>query len=142
MRLLHGGLTLSAVARMVGAAVSAVWQWRETLRRQGPDGLAAKPAPGRPRKLTPRQRQRVPKLLQKGARAYGFANDLWTARRIAAIIQQEFGVHYHPAHVSRLLADLGWTYQKPERRALERDEAAIAHWKRSTWVQLKKKPGV
>ena len=62
VRLLDGGRTLSAVARMVGAAVSAVWQWRETLRRRGPEGLAAKPASGRPRKLTPRQRQRVPRL--------------------------------------------------------------------------------
>jgi transposase len=141
MRLLDGGLTLSAVARMVGAAVSAVWQWRETLRRRGPDGLAAKPAPGRPRKLTPRQRQRVPRLLRAGARAYGFSNDLWTARRIATVLEQKLGVAYHPAHVSRLLDDLGWTYQKPERRALERDDAAIAHWKQHTWAPLKKKPG-
>lgn len=141
MQLLQGGRTLSAVARLVGAAVSAVWLWRDTLRRKGPGGLAAKPAPGRPRKLTPRQRQRLPTLLQAGARAYGFTNDLWTARRIAAIIQRKFGVDYHPAHVSRLLADLGWTYQKPERRALERDDAAIAHWKRYTWAQIKKKPG-
>jgi putative transposase len=141
MQLLEGGRTLSAVARMVGAAVSAVWLWRETLRCRGPDGLAAKPVPGRPRKLTPRQRQRVPRLLQKGARAYGFSNDLWTTRRIATVLEQELGVSYHPAHVSRLLADLGWTYQKPERRALERDEAAIARWKQQTWEQIKKKPG-
>lgn len=132
MRLLEGGRTLLAVAQMVGAAVSAVWTWRETLRRRGPAGLAAKPAPGRPRKLTQRQRQRLPKLLRKGARAHGFANDLWTTRRIAAVIQQEFGVAYHPAHVSRILAELECTCQKPERRGLERDDAAIAHWKRYT----------
>ena len=141
MRLLDGGVTLSAVARMVGAAVSAVWQWRETLRRRGPEGLAAKPASGRPRKLTSRQRQRVPRLLRAGARAYGFSNDLWTTRRIATVLEQKLGVTYHPAHVSRLLADLGWTYQKPERRAIERDEAMIAHWKRySLGRQSKKSP--
>lgn len=141
MELLGSGHTLSAVARRVGAAVSAVWQWRETFRRKGAQGLAAKPAPGRPRKLTARQRQRIPKLLARGARAYGYSNELWTTRRVAAVIEHAVGVDYHPAHVSRILADLGWSCQKPERRALERNEAAIAHWKRYQWVAIKKKSG-
>ena len=140
VRLLQAGNTLSTVARTVGAAVSAVWQWRETFRRKGDKGLAARPAPGRPRKLTSRQRQRLPKLLAVGAQAYGYRNDLWTTRRIAAVIERELGVDYHPAHVSRILADLGWSCQKPERRALERNEAAIEHWKRHRWVEIKKKP--
>lgn len=139
MELLRSGHTLSAVAQMVGAAVSAVWQWRETFRRKGSQGLAAKPAPGRPQKLTARQRQRLPKLLAIGARAYGHSNDLWTTRRVATVIEREFGVDYHPAHVSRILAHLGWSCQKPERRALERNEAVIAHWKRYRWVEIKKK---
>ena len=140
VRLLQDGNSLSAVARMVGAAVSAVWQWRETVRRKGDRGLAARPAPGRPRKLTSRQRQRLPKLLAVGAQAYGYRNDLWTTRRIAAVIKRELSVKYHPAHVSRILADLGWSCQKPERRALERNEATIEHWKRHRWVEIKKKP--
>jgi transposase len=140
VRLLQSGNSLSAVARMVGAAVSAVWQWRETVRRKGDKGLAARPAPGRPRKLTSRQRQRLPKLLAAGAQAYGYRNDLWTTRRIAAVIKRKLGVEYHPAHVSRILADLGWSCQKPERRALERNEAGIEHWKRHRWVEIKKKP--
>ena len=138
-RLLQDGNSLSAVARMVGAAVSAVWQWRETVRRKGDRGLAARPAPGRPCKLTSRQRQRLPKLLAVGAQAYGYRNDLWTTRRIAAVIKRELRVEYHPAHVSRILADLGWSCQKPERRALERNEATIEHWKRHRWVEIKKK---
>jgi transposase len=140
VRLLQAGNSLSAVARMVDAAVSAVWQWRETVRRRGEKGLAARPAPGRPRKLTSRQRQRLPKLLAVGAQAYGYRHDLWTTRRIAAVIERKLGVEYHPAHVSRILADLGWSCQKPERRALERNEAAITHWKRHGWVEIKKKP--
>lgn len=140
VRLLQAGHTLSAVGRMVGAAVSAVWQWRETFRRKGEKGLAARPAPGRPHKLTPRQVRRLPKLLAVGAQAYGYRNDLWTARRIAEVIQREFGVEYHPAHVTRIMADLNWSCQKPERRALERNEAAIDHWKRYRWVEIKKKP--
>jgi putative transposase len=69
--------------------------------------LAAKPAPGRPPKLSPQQRQRLPQLLAGGARHYGYPNDLWTTRRIAAAIQQELQVDYPPAQVSRILRDLG-----------------------------------
>ncbi len=137
VQLLPGGHSLSAVARTVGA----VWQWRETWRRSGEPGLAAKPTPGRSPRLTPRQRQRLPKLIALGARRYGHPNDLWTTRRIAAVIEREFRVGYHPAQVSRILAQLGGSYQKPERRALERNEAAIAYGKRYRWVAIKNKPG-
>ena len=139
VRLLEAGNSLTAVARMVGAAISAVWSWRKTWRRKGEAGLAGKPAPGRPRKLTLRQRQQLPKILARGPLRHGYANDLWTTRRIAAVIRREFGVDYHPAHVTRILADLGWSYQNPERRALERNESAIERWKRHRWVEIKKK---
>ena len=139
VELLESGQSLVVVAWMVGAAVSAVWQWRKTFRREGAGGLAAKPAPGRPSKLSPQQRQRLPKLLAAGARHYGYPNDLWTTRRIAAVIQQELKVNYHPAQVSRILHDLDWSYQKPERRAVERKQAAIDHGKRYRWVEIKKK---
>ena len=139
VQLLEGGQSLAVVAWMVGAAVSAVWHWRESFRRAGAAGLAAKPAPGRPSKLSPPQRQRLPQLLAVGARHYGYPNDLWTTRRIAAVIQQQLQVNYHPAQVSRILRDLGWSYQKPERRAVERNQAAIDHWQRYRWVAIKKK---
>ena len=96
--------------------------------------------PGRPQRLTARQRQRLPRLLARGAHVYGYPNDLWTTKRVAAVIQREFKVRYHPAHVSRVLAQCGWSCQKPERRAIERKEGAIAHWKRYRWVAIKKKP--
>jgi transposase len=139
MGLLQAGNSLSAVARMIGAAVSAVWLWRENWKKKGDQGLAPRPTPGRPRRLTERQRQRLPKILAVGAQRYGYPNDLWTARRIAAVLEREFGVRYHPAHVTRLLAELNWSYQKPERRALERNDGAIEHWKRYNWAQIKKK---
>lgn len=120
--------------------MSAVWQWRENARRHGEQGLKAKPTPGRPTKLTKKQRERLPRLLLRGARAYGYTTDLWTTSRVATVIRDKFDVEYHPSHVSRLLAACGWSCQKPERRALERDEAAIAHWKRYKWTAVKKKP--
>jgi len=141
VHLLDAGHGLTTVARMVGAAKSAVWQWRETARRKGPAGLAPKPTPGRPSKLTARQRARLPHVLARGARAHGYANDLWTTARVATVITRTFRVTYHPAHVGRLLAACGWSCQKPERRALERNEQAIAHWKRYRWSAIKKKPG-
>jgi transposase len=75
--------------------------------------------------------------LLRGAQAHGYGTDLWTTQRIAEVIQQTFGVRYHRAHVSRLLARNDWSPQKPERRARERDEAAIALWKRTRWPRVK-----
>ena len=85
--------------------------------------------------------ERSPSLERtRGARAHGYATDLWTTKRVAAVITRTFGVVYHPAHVSRMLAACGWSCQKPERRNVERDEAAIARWKRYRWAAIKKKP--
>jgi transposase len=91
--------------------------------------------------LSQRQWKKLPKLLLKGALAWGYTTDLWTTTRIAQVMQREFNVKFHRAHVGRLLARLNWSCQKPERRALERDEEAIEEWKRQRWPALKKKPG-
>jgi transposase len=112
--------------------------WRAVVRRRGLTALAARPAPGRPPKLTAAQRRQVPRLLLRGGAAWGFDTDLWTTRRIATVIHRAFGVRLHRAHVGRLLTALGWSCQKPERRAIERDEAAIARWKRYRWAAVRK----
>lgn len=141
VRLVQSGHSLQTVAQRVGAAVSAVWLWWQVFQQQGDAALRAKPVPGRPAKLSARQREHLLRVLARGAQAYGHPNELWTTRRIARVIEREFGVAYHPAHVSRILAACKWSWQKPARRAVERDDAAIAHWKRYRWVQIKKKPG-
>ena len=97
-------------------------------------------SPGRPPKLNARERRRLVQLLLRGARAHGHATDLWTTTRVAQIIFREFRVRYHRAHVGRLLHSLGWSVQKPESRALERNEERIEHWKRELWPRIKKKP--
>ena len=76
----------------------------------------------------------------RGPGAWGFQTELWTTRRIATVIQRAFGVRLHRAHVSRVLSALDWSSQKRERRAIERDEAAIAHWKRYRWPAVKNTP--
>jgi transposase len=136
VQLLRGGRTLSAVARQVHASVSSVFHWWKTYQREGRRGLAAKPTPGRPPGLSPRQKDQLVRLLVRGPLRAGYPTDLWTLPRVAKLIDQEFGVRYHPGHVWKGLTALGWSCQKPERRAVERDEAAIA---RTEWPRIKKR---
>jgi len=138
--LLKAGASITAVARRLDCSHSSVILWRDAVKQRGLTALKAKPAPGRPPKLTAQQRAKLPRLLLRGPAAWGFATELWTTRRIATVIQRAFGVRLHRAHVSRILSALDWSCQKPERRALERDEAAIAHWKRYRWPAVKKTP--
>lgn len=138
--LLQQGLGLRAVARRVQASVSSVSQWRAAWQQGGDAALAPKPVPGAPRKLTDQQHEQLVPLLLQGARAHGFPNELWTLKRIAAVIQVHFGVRYHPAHVWKIVRRLGWSCQVPERRPIQRDEPAIAHWKRYKWPAIKKSP--
>jgi transposase len=132
--------SLHEVARRIGCNPSSVMRWRNAMRRGGADALRAKPAPGRPCRLTRRQKERLVGLLLQGAMAHGYRTELWTTLRIAELIRRHMGVAYHRNHVGKLLHDLGWSHQKPERRALERDEEAIAQWKRGVWPRLKKTP--
>jgi transposase len=102
-------------------------------------GLNAKPHPGGSQpKLTLAQRQHLIALLRQGARAHGFRNELWTLARVATIIERRFGVTYCPSGTWHLLRRLGWSAQKPQRRARERDEQAIAKWPSEDWVRIKK----
>jgi len=137
---LRKGWSLHEVARRLACAPSSVLRWRDAWRRGGARALRVRSSPGRPPKLTPPQRRRLVRLLVRGAMAQGYPTELWTTGRIAALITDTFGVTYHPDHVGRLLHQLGWSHQKPERRAAERDETAIADWKRVRWPQVKKRP--
>ncbi len=93
---------------------------------------------GAPVRLSAADRQKLPGMLERGAESFGFRGELWTCARVGKLIEREFGVRYHPAHVSRILKDLGWTSQKPIRRAKQRKEAEIQHWKDVRWPELKK----
>jgi transposase len=90
--------------------------------------------------LSTEQLNQLPALLAKGAEHFGFRGAVWTRRRVAAVIQREFGVTYTPTHVGRLLKRLGWSRQQPVARASQRDEAAIERWRQERWPLLKKKP--
>ena len=138
--LLKQGLVLSEIARRIRSSVSSVHRWAQDWKKHGAKALASKPVPGRPTKLTARQRARLLRLLLQGATAHGFPNELWTLKRIASLIRTEFGVHYHPSHLWRVFQACGWSCQVPEKRAIQRDDEAIAHWKRHWWPAIKKSP--
>jgi transposase len=140
LALLRQGLRPVEVARRVGVDRRSVRRWKAAARRQGARALVARPAPGRPRRLRAVDQHRLEKDLLRGARAAGFETDLWTCPRVAQWMAHRFHVHYHPDHVCRLLHALGWSPQKPQRRALERDEKAVRRWMRCTWTVIKKKP--
>ncbi len=138
LRWLDQDLSAAEVARRLGCAPSSVGRWRAAVERDGEAGFTVHASPGRPRKLTARQQQRLLRVLTAGPRAAGYRSDLWTAARVAEVIEARFHVRYHPAHVGRLLHQWGRTPQKPERRALNRDEAAITEWKRRAWARVNK----
>lgn len=139
LALLGDGLLPVEVARRVGVDRRSVRRWKAAARRRGEAGVHARPAPGRPSKLTTKDKRRLQALLLKGAQAAGFDTDLWTCPRVAEVIAQRLDVHYHVDHVGRLLHDLGWTPQQPTCRAVERDETAIRRWVHEQWPRVKKR---
>jgi transposase len=133
------GLSAAEVARRLTVARQVVYRWQETWQAGGTAALASKGPAGPKAKLTPAQTTQVINALLEGPSAHGHKTQLWTLPRVAVLIKQLTGVSYHPGHVWRLLGTLGFSCQRPERRAVERDEQAIRQWQRKPWPMIKKK---
>ena len=140
MKLLRDGLGVREVARMVGASPGSVTTWRQRYDRDGAAGLKPKPHPGGVPKLDADQVEVLLTLLARGATARGYANDLWTLDRVAALVRKTFGVSYDPSGVWHLLRRHRRSSQKPGRRAREQDPAAVRRFRNATWPRLKKGP--
>ena len=138
LELLKSGLSLNEVARRIRCVASSVMRWRNAWRRRGAAALKVGASPGRPPKLSATQQRRLLRLLLKGPLAHGYNTNVWTTARIAEVIHHEFRVSYHRDHVGRLMHSLDWSHQKPEKRAIERNEEAIELWKRQDWPRVKK----
>ena len=132
------GWPQSRIAEALGVGRPSVCQWLNAARQGGPDALRSRLRPGPAGKLLPGQRYLIADCLRHGAEAYGFRGDVWTCGRVAKVIEEEFGVPYHPGHVSRILKEIGWAPQVPITRAIQRDEEAIARWREHDWPQLKR----
>lgn len=126
----------STIAEILDVSGRSVRRWLERGRDQGCEALRTHPAPGPASRLTAAQKRFVPDCLWHGAEAYGLRGEFWTCDRVARVLQEEFGVTYHPAHVSRILKEWGWTPQVPITRAVQRDEAEIERWRREVWPDL------
>src|SRR3954464_4662863 len=96
------------IAEALGVREETVSRWLARARGGGPEALLARPGPGRPPRLPDAQKRLIPEFLWHGAEAYGFRGLAWTCARVAKVIEEELGVRYHKAHVSRLLKELRW----------------------------------
>jgi transposase len=136
----QGRFSQADIARQLGVSRASVSRWAATLAQQGRRGLATRIRTGREPRLDEKAWARLGRLLDRGAMAAGFATERWTLRRIAALIEREFGVHYHPRYLERPLKAHGFSVQHPATRAKERDELVIAVWPKRDWVVLKRRP--
>jgi transposase len=139
-KLKEAGWRQKDIAIALGVSEGAVSQWLKRGRAGGIEALNAHPPKGVTPRLSAEQKAQIPELLAKGAEVYGFRGDVWTASRVAVVIERIFGVHYHRDHVGRLLREAGWSRQQPIGRATQRNEAALKQWSEQRWPAIKKKP--
>lgn len=139
-RMLKRNVPQAEVARELGVSRQAVSLWAKQLAEvNGAIGKLKAKALGRPKRLSPEQCESLSRMLVAGALQAGFPTELWTVKRVRVLVAREFGVEYTNSGCWELLRNLGFSPQKPEKRATQRDEQAILNWKRKTWPALKKK---
>jgi len=133
------GRMQAEVARELGVSRQAVSRWHAHYEQGGIDALRSRGPSGPDPKVSDVQLAHIEQVLLQGAKAAGFDTDLWTLERVAVVTTQLTGVRHHPGHVWSILHHrLGWTVQRPERRAIERDEQAIQHWVAHEWPRIKR----
>jgi len=131
--LFAAGRSRAEVARTLGVARQNVSRWHARWRADGLNALRSVGPTGPDPRLSDTQRAAIDQVLRAGARAQGFDTDHWTLARIRTVIERLTGIAYHPGHVWKLLRRMGWRLQRPARRAVERDELAIARWVAEDW---------
>ena len=139
IHLLERGQKQAEIARQLRVVPQTVARWVHQYRAQGKSALRKAGRAGRMPRLNEEQRQQLEKLLVRGPERLGYETPLWTCPRVAHLIEQEFAVRYHEGHVWKILVGLGWSPQRPEGRARERNEQQIQQWKKQQWPALKKK---
>jgi transposase len=132
------GVRQAEVARQLGVSRQSVHLWYQRWQAEGTDGLRSRGPTGPAPRLSDSHLHEVEQALLKGAGANGLVGELWTLDRIAMVIEQLTGVRHHPAWMWALLHyRLGWSVQRPVRRAAERDQAAIDRWVKDDWPRIK-----
>src|SRR5208282_4286904 len=132
------GVSQADIGRELEVSHQTVSDWHEKWAVGGKQALKRTGEPGRPPKVSEADLTKVARALEKGPKANGFPTELWTLARVADVIEKVTGVKYHPGHVWRVLRQMGWSRQRPARRAAERDDAAIEQWVNERWPKVKK----
>jgi len=140
VELYRQGWSQYEIAEALGVRQPSVSRWAWAEATGGPDALKSKPPPGMKSKLTVKQKEELIFLLRESPRHYGFEGELWTSPMVTELIRMRFGVRYHPGNVRKLLRQLGFSPQRPVKRAIQRDEETIDKWCRETWPRIKKTP--
>ena len=134
IQLLKEGKSTSEVARAVDSYTSSVWRWRQAYKAEGWEGVRSRPVPDRPSRLSLAQKEELLQILERGAVAAGYKMDLWTLKRVAEVIWRRFRVRYTHCHAWAILRKLGWSCQKLERQARERNEEEIGRGRAGRWT--------
>jgi len=139
-RLFAQGHRQAEVARRLDVSRQTTSRWYQAWRQKGRSGLKGAGRAGRKPRLESSALKRVEAALLRGAEAWGFRTHLWTLERVAHVIWKTCHVQYSLPQTWRILGQLGWSRQRPARRAKERNERAITRWKKLHWPRIKKKP--
>jgi transposase len=139
VKLFDKDLNNSEIGRRLKVSNQTVSRWRKEWQEGGNIALRRAGRAGRLPCLNEPDKARLVELLRQGPQRLGYETPLWTCPRVADLIEQNFGVDYHPGHVWRILRQLNWSVQQPVGRALERNEARIEEWKNKRWPEIKKK---
>jgi len=138
-RLLKAGkMTQAEISRQLGVSRTTVSDWAKTIVAKGIRGLRKRKAAGSQSKLSKPQKEKLKRMLDRGALAYGFETDRWTLERVHKLIQQEFEITYHPNYLNRLLRNLGFSPQKPLPQAIEQEKELVQAWLQRDWPRIKK----
>ncbi len=127
------------VARRCKVSQAAVHKWRKIWKKKGKEGLKSTGPPGVKSKLTEDKKEEVRKALLLGPKHAGYSTEIWTLERIANLIKNKVKIKYHPGNVWKVMKSMGWSCQKPETRARERNENKIKYWKRVKWPEIQKR---
>lgn len=134
------GKTAPQIGNILKVHRSKVSIWLRNWQQKGMDGVLEGHRPGRPPSLSDDQQRILTDILDSGPVAYGFTSGVWTCPMVARVIDEEFSVSYHPAHVSRILHELKFSVQRPKKMLAQADKTCQSRWIRYQYPNIKKKP--
>jgi transposase len=132
------GKSQAYVVERLGVSRQSASRWHSEWRKGGRQGLVGAERAGRKPKVESTQLKEVERALLRGPIAHGYSTNLWTLARLSVVIEKLTGVRYHRGHVWKLMDKLGWSLQRPAKRAKERNRKAVAQWIAGVWPRLKK----